>query len=36
MPVVFGEIKMSFLVRKRPASIFGKTTAAPKVIYFFA
>ena len=28
--VVFGEIKMSFWVRKRQASNFGKATAAHK------
>ena len=30
MPVVFGEIKMSFWYEKRPASILGKATAARK------
>ena len=31
MPVVFGEIKMSFWpVRKRPSSIFGKAKATRK------
>ena len=30
IPVDFGEIKMSFCVRKRPASIFGKATTARK------